>query len=76
MSCLILVVNHRKASPTLHVNPTLFVIPCNVYEGIVDLKCQEIIVTYRLIFHSKIQSSVTVFHHKLLTRESRVLANG
>ena len=34
-----------------------------------------ITVTYAVIFHPKIQSSMTIFH-KLLTIEGQILANG
>ena len=62
-------------SPTLNVNLTLFVIPCKLFWGITDLQCCN----YCHLpsnFSSKLQSSMTIFHHKLLTREVRVLVNG
>ena len=31
---IILIVNRGMASPTLNVNPTLFVIPCDFIEGL------------------------------------------
>ena len=60
--------------PTLHVNPTLFVIPCIFLGRIIDLYCCN----YCHLpsdFPSKSQSSMTIFHHKLMAREGRVLAN-
>ena len=62
-----------SVSPTLNVNPTLFVIPCN-FGRFIDLQCCD----YCHLpsdFSSKFQSSMTIFHHKLLTREGKVLAN-
>ena len=43
-----------RVSPTLNVNPTLFVIPCNFFGG-GGLPSD---------FSSKFQSSMTIFHHK------------
>ena len=63
-------------SPTLNVNPTFIVIPCKFLGimGIIDLLyCKN----YHLPsnFSSIFQSSMTIFIHKLLTREGMVLAN-
>ena len=52
-------------SPTLNDNPTLFVIPCNVYG---DSQCCKYC-HLPSIFHPN-------FNHKLMTREGRVYANG
>ena len=61
-------------SPTLNVNLTLFAISCK-FLGIIDLQsCKKLSVPSG--FSSKVQSSMTTFHHKLLTIEGRVLANG
>jgi hypothetical protein len=60
-------------SPTINVDPTLFVIPGKCIGG---LKTYNVAITINceVIFSSKCQSSMTIFHHKLLTREGRVLA--
>ena len=67
--------NPDIVTPTLNVNPTLFAIPCKFFGGIVELQCCNY---YHLPigFPSKSESSMTIVHHKLLTRERRVLANG
>jgi hypothetical protein len=46
-----------------------------VLGGIIDLQCSN---CYHLpsVYSSKFQSPTTIFHHKLLTREGGVLANG
>jgi hypothetical protein len=60
-------------SPTLNVNPTLFVIPykfilgLNIYNDVIIVTYQEILIQISII-HDNISSQVT--------RESRVLANG
>ena len=62
-------------SPTLNVNPTLFVTPCNFLGEFIDLQCCN----YCHLpsdFLSKFQSSMTIFHYKLVTREGRVSTNG
>ena len=61
-------------SLTLNVNPTLFVIPYN-FGGIIILECCN---SCHLPsgFSSKFQSSMTIFHHKLMRREGRVVTNG
>ena len=59
---------------TLNINPTLLVICCK-FSGIIDLQCCN----YCHLpsdFSFKFQSSMTIFHPKLLTREGWVLANG
>ena len=38
LSCSILIVKHGKVSPTLNVNPILFVIPCKKIWGIGDVQ--------------------------------------
>ena len=72
--CSIVIVNRDIVSPTLNVNPTLFVIPCVFLGGNIDLQCCSY---YHLSsdFSFKFKSSMTIFHHKLLPREDRVLAN-
>ena len=65
----ILIVNRGIVSPTLDVNPALFVIPC------IDLQCCN----YCHLpgeFSSNFQSSMTIFHHKLLTKVDTILING
>jgi hypothetical protein len=60
-------------SPTLNVNPTLFVIPCD-FLGTIDWQCCN----FCLLpsdFSSKFKPSTIIFHHKLLTKEGRVLTN-
>jgi hypothetical protein len=66
-------------SPTPNDNPTIFVIPCRFFiflrGGIIIFKCCN----YCHLpsdFASKFQSSRTIFIHKLLIREDRILANG
>jgi hypothetical protein len=76
-ACSILIVNRGiVASPTFNGNPALFVIPCNLLgRGIIDLQwCNYYHLPSDL--SSKIQSLVTICHHKLLTREGRISANG
>ena len=75
LSCSMLIVNHSIMSPTLNVNPKQFVTPCKFFWGIMELKCCNYCHLSR-DFASKFQSSMTIFHHKLLTREGRVLAHG
>ena len=57
-------------SPTLNVNSTLFVIPLRI----IDLQCRNYC-HLQSDFSSKFKSSIRIFHHKLLTRGGRVLAN-
>ena len=74
LSWSILIVTHSILSQTLNVSPTLFVTR-NFFGGVIDLQCCN----YCRIpsdFSSKFQSSMTILHHKMLTREGRVLANG
>ena len=61
-------------SPTLNVNPTIIVISCH-FGGIIDSQCSNY---YHLPsdLSFECQPSMTIFHHKLQTREYRVLANG
>ena len=74
MSWSILIVSHGILSLTL------FNVPCSYSKRgggveIIDLHCCN----YRVLLSdlsSKFQSSMTMYHHKLLTREGRVLANG
>ena len=75
MSCSILIIHRGTMSPTLNVNPTLFVVPCNLLRGLCIYNV-AIIVNYQVIFHPNFKSSMAIFHHKLLTKEGRVLANG
>ena len=70
-----LIVNCGVVSPILNVNPTLLVIPRKVLWGVIDLQCHNYC-HLPCDFSSNIQSSITIFHHKLLTTEGRVLANG
>ena len=75
--CSILIVNCGIVLPTLNANPTLFVIPCKYFflGGIIDVQCCNY--GHSLSeSSSKFQSSMTIFHYKLLTREGGVLANG
>jgi hypothetical protein len=65
-----LIVNRGVVSQTLNVNPKLFVIPCKILWGILNFHC------YNYCHLPSAFSSITIFHHKLLTREGRVLANG
>jgi hypothetical protein len=60
LSCSILIVTRSVVSPTLNVNPTLFVIPCKFCFGITNLYCCNY---YHLPndFSSKFQSSMTTF---------------
>jgi hypothetical protein len=77
-SMLIALINtNRKpqSSVTLNVNPTLFVIPYK-FLGVLYTYSVVITITYQLTFQSNFQLSMTIFHHKLLIREGRVLANG
>jgi hypothetical protein len=60
-------------SPAPNVNPTLIVIPCKFLGG---LQISNVAIVVTCDFSSKFQSSMTIFHHKLLKREDRVLANG
>ena len=55
-------------SPTLNVNPTLFVIPCKCFRGIIVLHCCN---DCHLPndFSSKFQSSIIIFHHKSVTKK-------
>ena len=60
-------------SPTLNVNPTIFVIPCEFlgdYTFTVYNYCH-----LPSNFSSGFEKFMTIFHHKLLTWEGRVLAN-
>ena len=57
--------------PTPNVNPTLFVIACKTFGGLY-IYTIAIIVTYPSHCSFKCQSSMTISHHKLLTREGRV----
>ena len=72
LSCSILIVNRGIVSPTLNVNPTLFVNSSKKHWGIIGLQCCNY---YHLPsdFPSKFQSSMIIVHHKLPTREGRVL---
>ena len=45
-----LILNYGIVSLTLNVNPTLFVIPCNIFWGFIDYNV-AIIITYQVIFH-------------------------
>ena len=76
-SCSMLIVNRGVVSPTLDVNPTSFVIPCRFrWRGmIIDLQSYNY---YHLPrdHSSKFHPSVTILHHKLLTKEGRILATG
>jgi hypothetical protein len=49
-----------------------------VCHGVVSLTLNvAITITYQVIFHPNfIQSAMTIFHHKLVTREGRGSANG
>ena len=49
-SCSILIVKHGIVSPTLNVNPTLFVIPCEFFEGLYIFHV-AITITYQVIVH-------------------------
>jgi hypothetical protein len=60
-------------SPTLHVKPTLFAIPCK-FLGDTDLQCCNFY-HWPIDLSSKFQSSMTIPDHKLLTREGSVWAN-
>ena len=64
-----LVVSRRVVSPTL-LN-VVIVVPCKCLGGITALQCCD-----HCHFSSRVQSLMTMFHHKLLTREGRDLANG
>ena len=55
-------------SPTLHVNPPLFVIPCKFFFGIIDLQYHNYCHTSNDV-SPKFQSSMTIYHHKLMTVE-------
>ena len=50
LSCLILLANPGVESPTLHVNPTLFVIPCKRFRGLQSYNVASI-VTHEVVFH-------------------------
>ena len=67
MFCSILLLNRGIGSPTPNVHKKSYVIPCiffcEYYHSSSD-------------FLSNFQSSRLIFHHELLTREGRVLANG
>jgi hypothetical protein len=72
---ILLNTNCGIVSPTLNVNPTLFVIPCKIFRRIIDLQdCNYCYLPSD--FSSKFLSSMTIFHHKLLTSGGRALANG
>ena len=53
----------------------LFVIPCRFFWGILDLQCCNYCHLPNNV-SSKFQSNMTIFHHRLPTREGRVLTNG
>ena len=62
-------------SPTLNVKPTLFVILCGFFWKFTNLQCCN----YCHLpsdFHPSFIHPWQIFHHKLLTREGRVWANG
>ena len=67
LSCLILVVNCGVVSPTLNFNPTLFYHSLSFLEGDYRFTLTASIVTLQMVSSSKFQSSMTIFHHKLLT---------
>ena len=61
-------------SPITNVNSTLLSFLVS-FLGVIDLQCCN----YCHLpsdFASKLQSSMTISHHKLLTREGSVVANG
>ena len=70
----ILIVNCKIVSPTLNVNPTTLSFFGKSW-GMIDLQCYN---CWHLPsdFSSKFQAFMTIFHHKLLTIEGRVLVNG
>ena len=72
---LSVVVNHGVVLPTLNVDPTSFLVPCKCFLGIIDPRYCN---CCRLPSDSssEFQSSMTMVHHKLLTREGRDLVNG
>ena len=70
------IVNRGVGSPTQNVNPTFFVTPDFFWRGALYIYNVAIIFTYQSYSSSKFQSSMTVFHRMLLTREGSVLANG
>jgi len=59
-------------SPTLNVNPSLFLIFCIIIVTIIIWGGYR---STMLQFFFYLQSSMTIFHHKVLTSEGRVLAN-
>ena len=73
-----LIVNRGIVSPTpVHVNPTFIVNPCNFLGVLVDYRFSVLqLLSLSNGFSFKFQSSMKIFHHKLLTGEGRVLANG
>ena len=73
--CSLSIVYHGVVSPTLDVNPTLFVNLCEKIWGTMNLKWYNYGHKPR-DFSSQLQSSMTIFHHKLLIREGKVLATG
>ena len=74
LSRSILIGNIGIVSPILNVNPTLFVIPCKFLSGGIDLYCCNYYHSPS-DFSSKFRAFVTIFHHKLLTREGKALAS-
>ena len=74
MSSSILFVNHGIVSPTVNVNPTLFVISCKKKLG--DYRATSMhLLSLTNNFSSKFQSSMTIFEDKLLTRETHIIGH-
>ena len=50
LSCSILIVNRNIVSPTLHVNPTLFVIACQTFGGLYIYICLQLLSLTKCFF--------------------------
>jgi hypothetical protein len=74
-SCSILIVNRGIVSPTLNVNPTLFVIPCEMFGGLCVYSV-AIVVTYHAIFHPSFIHPWLYFITSCWQEKIRFLANG
>ena len=48
LSCSILIASFRVVSPTLNINPTSFVIPCNFFGGL-HIYSVVVTITYQVI---------------------------
>ena len=58
----------------IHVLIFVTVSKCQKSPKLTNIVIATVTVTYSVDFSSKLQLSMTIFHHKLLTREGRVMA--